>query len=55
VTGWNFADIWEHHACRFPDAPALVHGDRRLTWGEMDRRADGVAATLLAIGVRHQD
>jgi acyl-CoA synthetase (AMP-forming)/AMP-acid ligase II len=54
-SGWNFADVWEHHADRFPDAPALVHGDRRLIWEEMDRRADGIAATLLAAGVRQQD
>jgi acyl-CoA synthetase (AMP-forming)/AMP-acid ligase II len=53
--GWNFADVWEHHADRFPEAPALVHGDRRLTWSEMDRRADGIAATLLAADVRQQD
>ena len=25
------------------------------TWSEMDRRADGVAATLLAAGAAHQD
>jgi acyl-CoA synthetase (AMP-forming)/AMP-acid ligase II len=53
--GWNFADIWEHHADRFPDAVAQVQGDRTSTWAEFDRRADGVAATLLAAGARHQD
>ena len=26
------------------DAPAQVQGDRRYTWAEMDRRADGIAA-----------
>ena len=34
-------------ADRLPDAPAQVQGDRRSTWAEFDRRADGVAATLL--------
>ncbi len=53
--GWNFADIWEWVADHFPDAPAQVQGERRSTWSEMDRRADGIAATLLAGGARHQD
>ena len=29
---WNFADVWEVIADLPPDAPALVHGDRFLTW-----------------------
>jgi acyl-CoA synthetase (AMP-forming)/AMP-acid ligase II len=53
--GWNFADIWEHHADRFPDAVVQVQGDRRVTWEAMDRRADGIAATLLASGAQRQD
>ena len=55
VTGWNLADIWEANADRFPDATAQVQGARRFTWAEFDRRADGVAATLLASGAKHQD
>src|SRR4051794_9389182 len=55
AAGWNFADIWERHADRFPDATAQVQGDRSFTWTEFDRRADGIAATLLAAGVEHQD
>src|SRR4051812_38344449 len=54
-TGWNFADLWEHHADRFPDAVAQIAGDRTFTWSEFDRRADGIAATFLAAGVVHQD
>ena len=53
--GWNFADIWEHHADRFPDAPAQIQGERRFTWAEFDRRADGIAATFLSAGVVRQD
>ncbi|MCX6522905.1 MAG: AMP-binding protein [Actinobacteria bacterium] len=53
--GWNVAEIWERNADRFPGAVAQVCGDRRSTWAEFDRRADGVAATLLAAGVAHQD
>jgi len=53
--GWNFAEIWERVADKFPDAQAQVHGDRRFTWKEFDRRADGIARTLLDHGAVHQD
>jgi fatty-acyl-CoA synthase len=55
VPGWNFADVWEVVAEVVPDAQAQVQGARRCTWAEMDRRADGVAATLLAAGAERQD
>ena len=55
MTGWNFADIWEVAARQAPDAPAQVQGDRTVSWSEFNRRADGVAAALLATGVAHQD
>jgi len=55
TAGWNFAEMWEHHADRFPDAVAQVQGDRSFTWREFDRRADGIAATFLNAGVGHQD
>jgi fatty-acyl-CoA synthase len=55
MSGWNFADIWEVCARQVPDAPAQVQGDRTVTWAEFDRRANGVAAALLAAGVAHQD
>jgi fatty-acyl-CoA synthase len=51
----SFADVWERIADAFPDAQALVHGDRRLTWREFDARADGLAAALLELGVERQD
>jgi 3-oxocholest-4-en-26-oate---CoA ligase len=55
MAGWNFADLWETVAEAVPDAPAQVHGERRLTWAETDRRADGLARTLLDLGVSEQD
>ncbi len=54
VTDWNFADIWEAVAAAHPETPALVQGDRRLTWREFDRRANAVAAMLLDAGLGHQ-
>jgi 3-oxocholest-4-en-26-oate---CoA ligase len=53
--GWNFADVWEWVADHFTLATAQVHGGQQTTWGEMDRRADGIAATLLAAGAQRQD
>ena len=55
TAGWNIAEIWERNADRFPAAIAQLQGDRTHTWAEFDRRADGIAATLLAAGARHQD
>ena len=55
MPGWNFADVWEIVAEQVPDALAQVHGDRRITWSEFDRRANGVASALLAAGVEEQD
>jgi len=55
MSGWNFAEIWERIAEKFPDAPALMHGDRQVSWSQMDQRANGLASTLLASGARHQD
>ncbi|MCU0309720.1 MAG: AMP-binding protein [Acidimicrobiales bacterium] len=50
MTAWNFADVWETVAATLPEAPALVQGRRRLDWCEFDRRADALAAWLLAEG-----
>ncbi len=55
MTGWNYAEIWERIADKFPDAQAQKQGDRHSTWAEFDRRADGLAASLLETGVAHQD
>jgi fatty-acyl-CoA synthase len=55
VPGWNIAEVWEVVAEVLPDAPAQVQGERRTTWAQFDRRADGVAKALLAAGAAHQD
>jgi acyl-CoA synthetase (AMP-forming)/AMP-acid ligase II len=54
-SGWNFADVFEAIAAQIPDALAQQQGDRTFTWADFDRRADGVAAALLAAGVAEQD
>ncbi len=55
MSGWNFADLWEAITDHQPDALAQRQADRSTTWSEFDRRADGVAAHLLASGVAEQD
>jgi acyl-CoA synthetase (AMP-forming)/AMP-acid ligase II len=55
MPGWNFAEIWEVCADRVPDALALRHGARQVSWREFDRRADGIARTLLDAGAGEQD
>ena len=54
-TGWNIADAFETIADQIPDALAQQQGDRAFTWAEFDRRADGIARTLLDAGLVEQD
>ncbi len=55
MAGWNFAELWERIADRFPDTDAQVQGDRRISWRQFDQRADGLARHLLDGGAEHQD
>ncbi len=55
TAGWNFADLWETVADAVPDRVAQVQGGRRIPWRDFERRAAGVAAALLAAGLRRQD
>jgi fatty-acyl-CoA synthase len=51
---WNFADAFEAIAARIPDRACQVQGDRVVTWGELDARANALAADLVAAGLGHQ-
>ncbi|MFL6196133.1 MAG: amino acid adenylation domain-containing protein [Thermoanaerobaculia bacterium] len=44
-------DLLAAGAARAPDRPAVVHGEERLTHGELAARADRLAARLRALGV----
>ena len=55
MPAWNFATMWEIAADTHADDPAVIQGDREITWREFDRRADGVARTLIDRGAAHQD
>ena len=53
-SNWNFADVWEVVADVHPDRTAVSQGVRRYSWGQLDARADGVAAALLEAGLGRQ-
>ncbi|WP_067701044.1 acyl-CoA synthetase [Nocardia jejuensis] len=46
----NFADLYEHAADAVPDRTAVIEGDRRLTFAELDARANRLAHHLAAAG-----
>ena len=47
----SFATVWERVADAIPDAPAVVQGDHRVTYGEVEDRAARLAAALAELGV----
>src|SRR3954452_18855001 len=49
---FNLADLFEAVADAAPDRTAIIAGDRRLTYRELDERANRVAHYLLDVGVR---
>jgi long-chain acyl-CoA synthetase len=50
--GTSLAALVRAAATRRPDAPAVVAGDRRLSWAELDLAVDRVAAGLVGRGLR---
>ena len=51
----NLSVLLEDSARRYPDRIALVHGAERLTYAELDARADRIAALLVDRGIRPGD
>src|SRR5215510_4192092 len=45
------ADVVRVHGAARPDAPALILGDRTVTFGELDRRSSRAAQALREAGV----
>src|SRR6188768_424230 len=48
---WNIADLFEGVADLLGDREAVVAGGSRLTYADLDRRANRVAHVLAAMGV----
>jgi len=46
--------MWEAIAAVQPERPAFIQGERVLSWGEFDARADALAAHLIAAGLDRQ-
>jgi long-chain acyl-CoA synthetase len=53
--GTSLAALVRAAARRRPDAPAVVAGDRRLTWAELDAAVDRAAAGFAAYGLAAGD
>ncbi|MFI9271115.1 amino acid adenylation domain-containing protein [Kitasatospora sp. NPDC052896] len=45
-------ELVHRQALERPEAVAVEHGDEQLTYGQLDERADAVAAALMAAGLR---
>ena len=54
--GWNFGDILDAVESALPaDAPAFIHGERRIAWGEASRMTNNLAHALIARGGKPGD
>lgn len=51
MPGWSFAGVWSAVAAEVPDRPALVCGDRTITWASFADRAKRLASHLSSAGV----
>lgn len=52
---FDFARLFARIAADHPTRPALVHGDRTLTWAQLDDQAAALAGHLHASGLRAGD
>ncbi|MFJ5673704.1 amino acid adenylation domain-containing protein [Streptomyces sp. NPDC093097] len=50
----RFHELFEERVRAHPDAVAAVHGDRRCTYAELNRRANRLARALLARGLARE-
>ena len=49
----TFGDIIREHRRSFPEGVALVDGDVRLTWPQLDERTNRLAGALTAVSYTH--
>ncbi|MBA8801725.1 long-chain acyl-CoA synthetase [Nocardioides ginsengisegetis] len=55
TTAYNLATLLEHSAETYPDREAIVLGDTRLTYAQVNRAANQVANLLVERGIEHGD
>ena len=53
--GWNFSGIFAAVAEEIPNSVALVQGDRKRVWRDLDQRTTAIAAFLVMAGLQRQD
>ena len=54
--GWNFGDILDAMGPAVPqDAPAFIHGERVINWGEANRQTNNLARAMIARGSQPGD
>lgn len=51
MSDFQFADVFETVASAVPDRSAIIHGQRRVSWRDFNRRANALAADLLHAGL----
>ncbi len=54
MEAWNYANLWESVAAATPERPALIHGDRVISWKAFDGRANALAQHFLESGLTQQ-
>ena len=53
---WNFGDIADSLESALPrDAPALIHGNRTISWGDFSRRSNAFARRIGELGAQPGD
>ncbi len=52
VSTLNLASIITHHARLTPERDAIVAGDLRLSYGELDKLSNQVANGLVSLGIK---
>jgi len=55
VNRWVIADMVRRSAYRYPDKPALISGDRVLTYSRLEADTNRVANALLDLGIKKYD
>ena len=55
MAGWTLDELVRRYGLRTPTKPALISGERSLTWKELDHRVDRVAGALSGRGLAPGD
>lgn len=53
--GYTFGQMLRERAAEHPDKVAIVDEKRRITYRELDQRADRLAAGLVGLGIQRRD